>query len=564
MQDLNQNKIDNYLYEAESLYNIVGTERQAIEIYSKVLKIAPKNLQALYSRAELYNLLGDYDKALADLNFANNINPDDFAVLILRCKVYLALSEYVKALADLDLANDNKPKSFGDFHFDLPKDFGIAFLRARSNYYIGNYQLAVDDSEYGIRLLEEFLERTKSEISLEQHLDRQHTYINSYIIRGHAYVAVEEYDKALRDYSYAINIINRSIEQENYKPSKVDVNDEVEFVRLNRGKWQNERYHLFADRCEVYIELGNLEKALEDCNLARLFAWNPISYSQSELKETPLEELRWDLTPHAYFGRIQFGLGNYKEAINGYNFLDIIDQCKEATKKNNPKSIHSSHEWNDWAIALSFEQRGLSYSYLEDFELAINDLSKAASLYHQCNAINDCERIVAVIKSINEVKLLSNKLASEGFYNEANEEISRERATTSILRRRGQPKFRQDLLEAYDYCCAITGCSSVDALEAAHIIFYNETQNNKPTNGLLLRADIHTLFDCDLIAIDPDTMTVCVAPNLLKDYGEFNNKSLRLPKNKKLAPNIEALKSRYEKYQNQTRFLKSAWIKITT
>jgi len=322
MQDLNQNKIDNYLYEAESLYSIVGTERQAIEIYSKVLKIAPKNLQALYSRAELYNLLGDYDKALEDLNLANKINPNDFEILSLRGKVYISLAQYNKAINDLNLANNIDSKSFN-----------VSFLKAEANYYIGNYQLAVDDSEYGIRLLEEFLERTKSEISLEQYLARQRTFVNAYIIRGHAYVAVEEYDKALRDYSYAINIINRSIEQENYKPSKVDVNDEVEFICLNRFKWQNERYHLFVDRCAVYIELGNLEKALEDCNLARLFAVNPICYSQSELNKTPLEELRWDLTPHAYFGRIQFGLGNYKESISGYNFLDVIDQCKESTKK---------------------------------------------------------------------------------------------------------------------------------------------------------------------------------------------------------------------------------------
>ena len=79
MEDLNQNKIDDYLYEAEryeaeSLYSTVGKERQtikrqAIEIYSKVLKIAPTNFEALYSRATLYNFLGDYDKALGSSGF---------------------------------------------------------------------------------------------------------------------------------------------------------------------------------------------------------------------------------------------------------------------------------------------------------------------------------------------------------------------------------------------------------------------------------------------------------------------------------------------------------------
>ncbi|MEH1887220.1 MULTISPECIES: HNH endonuclease signature motif containing protein [unclassified Nostoc] len=41
----------------------------------------------------------------------------------------------------------------------------------------------------------------------------------------------------------------------------------------------------------------------------------------------------------------------------------------------------------------------------------------------------------------------------------------------------------------------ITNFDAEVALEAAHIIPYSETENNHPSNGLLLRADLHTLFD---------------------------------------------------------------------
>ncbi|XVX20365.1 HNH endonuclease [Actinomycetota bacterium] len=76
------------------------------------------------------------------------------------------------------------------------------------------------------------------------------------------------------------------------------------------------------------------------------------------------------------------------------------------------------------------------------------------------------------------------------------------RIEASIVVRRGQGAFRQSLLSAYDHKCAITG-TNVDALlDAAHILPYKGTHTDRPDNGLLLRTDIHTLFDLYLLAID--------------------------------------------------------------
>jgi predicted restriction endonuclease len=92
---------------------------------------------------------------------------------------------------------------------------------------------------------------------------------------------------------------------------------------------------------------------------------------------------------------------------------------------------------------------------------------------------------------------------------------------------------------------AITGCDAQEALEAAHIIPYCETENNHPSNGLLLRADLHTLFDLDLIAINPETMQVHLAPSLRPtDYGRLHGKSVQLPKNKAYFPRKDALQWR--------------------
>lgn len=101
-------------------------------------------------------------------------------------------------------------------------------------------------------------------------------------------------------------------------------------------------------------------------------------------------------------------------------------------------------------------------------------------------------------------------------FSPSNVEDQRRRAVASIVRRRGQPAFRKALLAAYDFRCAVTGCGLVEILEAAHVYPYKNEATNSVTNGLLLRADVHTLFDLCLIAVDPGSLRVLTAP-LLRD-----------------------------------------------
>ena len=88
---------------------------------------------------------------------------------------------------------------------------------------------------------------------------------------------------------------------------------------------------------------------------------------------------------------------------------------------------------------------------------------------------------------------------------------ARLRVYRQIVARRGQPGFRAALLEAYQGRCAITGCDAPAALEAAHLRPYRGPDSNDVTNGLLLRADIHTLLDLRLLAPDPATRTIVIS-----------------------------------------------------
>ena len=103
-----------------------------------------------------------------------------------------------------------------------------------------------------------------------------------------------------------------------------------------------------------------------------------------------------------------------------------------------------------------------------------------------------------------------------------NADEAREQIAASIAGRRGQQGFRQKLLHTYKKCL-VTGCDAEDVLEAAHIQAYSENGTFEVSNGLLLRADIHTLFDLGLITINTADMTVITAKALKNTmYGDLN------------------------------------------
>jgi putative restriction endonuclease len=132
--------------------------------------------------------------------------------------------------------------------------------------------------------------------------------------------------------------------------------------------------------------------------------------------------------------------------------------------------------------------------------------------------------------------------ADEERFDPAGVEDARERTMRAIAQRRGQKAFRDALIAAYEGKCVITGCAVLDVLEAAHIYPYRGPETNKVTNGLLLRADLHTLFDCGLVAIDADALTVIAAPRLRRtDYAALHGVRLREPQSLAQRPSREAL-----------------------
>lgn len=104
---------------------------------------------------------------------------------------------------------------------------------------------------------------------------------------------------------------------------------------------------------------------------------------------------------------------------------------------------------------------------------------------------------------LNHVKSLPVPTAATGFFL-ATESPARYGDPRLIEPRLGQGSFRSVVLDAYGRACAVTAEHSLPALEAAHIQSYSDDGPHDIRNGLLLRADLHRLFDTGYVTVTPD------------------------------------------------------------
>lgn len=136
--------------------------------------------------------------------------------------------------------------------------------------------------------------------------------------------------------------------------------------------------------------------------------------------------------------------------------------------------------------------------------------------------------------------------ASEGVFDPT--EDARRRIMRTLVQREGQPQFRRALIDEYAGACSITGCTVETLLEAAHIIPYLGPHTNDVSNGLLLRADLHKLFDLHMFRIDPQTHTVHLCDELkASEYASFEGRRLRPTKSPNKAPAAASLRHHEER-----------------
>lgn len=124
-----------------------------------------------------------------------------------------------------------------------------------------------------------------------------------------------------------------------------------------------------------------------------------------------------------------------------------------------------------------------------------------------------------------------------------------------IRPRLGQGAFRVMITDIYNRRCAVTGERTLPALEAAHIHRYSDGGKHEPKNGLLLRGDIHRLFDRGYVTITPK-LHFEVSPRIKeefengRDYYSLHGTHVSSPQQVQWRPDPKALS-----WHNEHRFL---------
>ena len=121
--------------------------------------------------------------------------------------------------------------------------------------------------------------------------------------------------------------------------------------------------------------------------------------------------------------------------------------------------------------------------------------------------------------------------------------------------RLGQRSFRVAVLDSYSRRCAVTNEKTLPALEAAHIRDYSDLPAHELSNGILLRADIHKLFDAGYVTVTPD-LHFEVSRRIKEEfengraYYAMHGSAIRLPENPAHHPAAAALW-----WHNEERYL---------
>ena len=185
-----------------------------------------------------------------------------------------------------------------------------------------------------------------------------------------------------------------------------------------------------------------------------------------------------------------------------------------------------------------------------DCERAVSDIQRVA--HHlwpdELQASADAVPILANHLGLEEAELENSSI---GIVPVAQFELGNilpvpQRIRRAMVERRGQWSFRQGLLVAYGSKCQVTQYTGEPALEAAHIYPYSKggEYTNDLRNGLLLRADIHTLFDLGLLKVAPESLQVRVMDPLVNSsYSTLDGTVLQTSPD--LQPSNEALEYKW-------------------
>lgn len=228
-----------------------------------------------------------------------------------------------------------------------------------------------------------------------------------------------------------------------------------------------------------------------------------------------------------------------------------ISSSKPATNAYNDALRACLRDGLPVGVFIAEKKRGSSYlckglAFVESYDAA----TRTFSLHGPVNSKQptDYWSIVSHSDMDPETKELLTLLNQADF----KEEDERIVQAANRVRRVQQERFRKKLLRAYSGKCAMTGYDVDTALQAAHISAYRGPRSQFTSNGLLLRADIHLLYDAHRISVCPDDLTIRMGSDMLGSrYADLNGVKIALPSERHDRPSENRLATHFAEFRAQ-------------
>lgn len=324
-------------------------------------------------------------------------------------------------------------------------------------------------------------------------------------------------------------------------------------MRITRSQYQ-EAYRVGLDHHDGKIRIQAAKKRLErtglNPNSAAYFIYNLSHLLKGECYKRALSEPATD----DFLTWIRRDRGDEGPFANYTDELPLAWFAEEGTSRKNKHSV-SGHRGGPWSAFCDVIVNGfvadLNYSPYPDENQKDGMLLGVTRIHFEDedrSSIFKVEWNPHGSEVFTESKFKSPRFVvpPESVYVPPKKKVGE--SARQVRDRPGQVAFRRKLKSVYGNRCCLSGCSVTEALEGAHIDPYKAPASDNIRNGLLLRSDLHTLFDRHLIAIDPGTMRVHVSKRARGEagYDEWHGVKIRMPDEPTHQPDQGALRRHWQ------------------
>ncbi|WP_432262982.1 HNH endonuclease [Cupriavidus sp. TMH.W2] len=235
------------------------------------------------------------------------------------------------------------------------------------------------------------------------------------------------------------------------------------------------------------------------------------------------------------FCAVQFGLfgGEADRDIPDARFLTFVDDRVAGVKAlgaTHALFIHMAGGLiRNW-VALRADDVSTAYHrQMAGWPVRARNTKSPTLWFEEDREVDGAECIRAVLDVEISLATLASGLASEAGQGlpEAGAGPAVRKVTVEVERRMKQAAFRLQLGHHYGWRCAVSGNTLRETLEAAHLPGRNWRVDNRVTDGILLRADLHRLLDAGLARI-VDHRFVIEARARTGDYAQWHDVPLPL------------------------------------